>query len=169
MTDAIHPPTVPSEADRERWVAHAEQHSTPEPNTGCWLWTLCMGEYAQVFVKRKTKSLTRLMLGLRVGDGLCACHRCDNQACVNPAHLFVGTLADNNRDMMRKGRHVPPNRLKTCCVRGHELSGDNLIVTKSGRRCRACRRASKLKYAAKPEAREKKMQWQREKRRAERR
>jgi hypothetical protein len=41
-------------------------------------------------------------------DDLLVCHRCDNRRCVRPDHLFLGTQADNLRDMRSKGRQAPP-------------------------------------------------------------
>jgi len=44
-----------------------------------------------------------------VPDGLVICHRCDNPSCVNPSHLFLGTVADNNQDRHNKGRTKSPS------------------------------------------------------------
>lgn len=40
----------------------------------------------------------------QIPDGACVLHRCDNMACVRADHLFLGTVADNNRDKAEKGR-----------------------------------------------------------------
>ena len=85
------------------------KYVSPEPNTGCWLWTGHIDKwgYGRFFVSGNGSSLAhRASWAIHRGntEGLHVLHRCDNPPCVNPVHLWLGTNFDNMRDMMTKGR-----------------------------------------------------------------
>jgi hypothetical protein len=103
----------------------------------CWLWTATRHHrwgYGHIRADGKNKAAHRVSWELHFGpipDGLLVCHKCDNPLCVNPAHLFLGTNADNAADRVAKGRSVYPNAFKTHCPKGHEYTPDNTRIYKS--------------------------------------
>ena len=86
--------------------------------TGCWQWRLARGAqgYGVAKVRGKQWRAHRLSYHLlnnpasetEIPSGMCVLHRCDNTSCVNPTHMFLGTLADNNADRAKKGRSHRP-------------------------------------------------------------
>lgn len=135
---------------RETITERLDKYTIPEPNTGCFLWIgpLNSDGYGALTIEKRVCRAHRLAyeaVNGAIADGMFICHRCDVRHCVNPAHLFLGTAADNNHDMMRKGRHRSDKKPE--CPKGHTLDGDNTRTYKNGKRqCRRCEAARRRAY-----------------------
>ena len=80
-----------------------------EKTAACWLWRGAVGTHGYGVIGlggHATITAHRFSWALHKGkiqDGRWILHRCDNRRCVNPNHLYLGTVRENVRDMMERG------------------------------------------------------------------
>lgn len=81
----------------------------------CWAWLGGLHEgYGRLRQNKKRVMAHRVSWLIHFGevpDDLCVLHRCDNRACTNPEHLFLGTNQDNTRDRNQKHRQAKGSRV----------------------------------------------------------
>jgi hypothetical protein len=96
----------------ERFWQNVEQSSDPN---GCWIWTgHTSSGYGSLYDPEKRNQIGAHRVSWQIHHGpiphgLWVLHNCptgDNPRCVNPAHLWLGTVEDNVADMVAKGRNA---------------------------------------------------------------
>ncbi len=76
----------------------------------CWIWSGWNNEdgYGKIRINKKAYFVHRVIYSYFFGEipleKPCVLHKCDTPSCLNPNHLFVGTHAENMKDMKNKGR-----------------------------------------------------------------
>ena len=118
--------------------------STPEPNTGCWLWKAALNHagYGSVQSRGQYSTLAhRAAYEAFIGPipkPLTVDHLCRVRSCVNPKHLQIVSRVEN----VMRGDSLPAQRARqTHCWRGHALTGANVRIRPKGHReCVTCSR-----------------------------
>jgi hypothetical protein len=127
---------------RARLRERLESKISPEPNTGCWLWTGAVNGpgYGNIGVAGHNRVAHRVMYlldGRELPADVELDHKCRQPACCNPAHLEPVPHVVN----IERGLH---GVLRTHCVRGHDQRAPG--ARRPNGRCRACFNADQQKW-----------------------
>lgn len=117
-----------------------------EKTETCWIWKSSInstgyGQYKSPLYQPKPVVAHRvafLLSGGQIPDGYELDHLCRNRRCVRPDHMEPVTHAVN----MQRGLQG----MKAHCPQGHAYEGENLIVYRGRRYCRACQTAYKHRH-----------------------
>lgn len=114
---------VPLRPVADRFMEKVDFYATPDD---CWIWTASLrgNGYGQFYYRGKCIPAHRAAYRMFVGpipDDLFVCHTCDIRMCVNPDHLWVGTLQDNAADMVAKGRQVKGRRVNSAALKPPDI------------------------------------------------
>lgn len=92
-----------TEEDKQNFWARVRKGGPDD----CWPYANYQ-EYGVAYIRGRTFTAHRVAWvianGREIPEGMFICHSCDVRPCVNPAHLWLGTSADNGRDTHAKGR-----------------------------------------------------------------
>jgi HNH endonuclease len=88
-------------------------HTLYEKTVGCWIWKGVIGihGYGKIGTHKTAHREAYKYVYGEIPKGKQVCHKCDNRLCVNPAHLFLGSIGDNMRDRTEKNRQAKGSRI----------------------------------------------------------
>lgn len=75
----------------------------------CWLWTASKDRdgYGHFARNKRAHRISYILIKGKIPKGLWVLHKCDNPPCVNPDHLYLGTIKENTKDKNERGRYNP--------------------------------------------------------------